>query len=68
MRAGARGRIDGQRRIVIPAAPKVADRELSGLPFTIQIGLGKLEITCIAGRDLLRLLLELAQASGGALV
>jgi hypothetical protein len=46
----------------------VAYRELSGLPSTIRIGSGKLEITCIDARDPLRRLMELAQASGGTLV
>jgi hypothetical protein len=46
----------------------VAYRELSGLPSTIRIGPGKLEITCIDAQDLLRQLMELAQASGGRLV
>jgi len=42
----------------------VAYRERSGLPSTIRIGPGKLEITCIDAQDLLRQLIELAQASG----
>ncbi len=54
-----------QRSIVIPAAPNVADRELSGLPSTIRMGPGKLELACIDAQDLLRQLMELAQASGG---
>jgi hypothetical protein len=57
-----------QRRIVIPAAPNVAYRELSGLPSTIGIGPGKLEITCIDAKDPLHKLMELAQAGGGTLV
>jgi hypothetical protein len=57
-----------QRRIVIPAAPNVTYRELSGLASTIRIGPGKLGITCIDAQDLFRQLVELAQASGGTLV
>jgi hypothetical protein len=57
-----------QRRIVIPAAPNVAYRELSGLPSTIRTGPGKLKITCIDAQGLLRQLMELAQASGGTLL
>ena len=62
------GRDLAQPSIVISAAPNVAYRELSGLPSTIRIGSGKLEITCIDARDPLRRLMELAQASGGTLV
>jgi hypothetical protein len=58
----------GQRRIVIPAAQNLAYRELSGPPATIRIGPGKLEITRIDAQDLLRQLMELAQARGGTLV
>ncbi|HTB11543.1 MAG TPA: hypothetical protein VK752_08230 [Bryobacteraceae bacterium] len=43
-----------QRRIVIPAAPNVEYRELSGLPPTIRLGPGKLELACIDAQDLLR--------------
>jgi hypothetical protein len=57
-----------QRRIVIPAAPNVAYRELSGLPSTIRIGPGKLEVAWIVVHDLLRQFMELAQASGDTLV
>jgi hypothetical protein len=39
-----------QRGIVIPAAPNVAYRELSGLPSTIRIGPGKLETTASTRR------------------
>jgi hypothetical protein len=42
-------------------------RELSGLPSTMRIGPGKLEITCIDARDPLRRLRELTQAGGGTL-
>ena len=50
------------RRITIPAAPDVAYRELSGLPSTIHLAPGRLEITCSDAQDLLRQLMELAQA------
>jgi hypothetical protein len=57
-----------QRRIVIPAPPNVPYRELSSLPSTIRTGPGKLESTCIDAQDLLRELMELAQASLGTLL
>jgi len=49
------------RRVKIPIAPDVAFRELSGLPRTIRLAPGKLEITCTDAQDLLRQLMELAQ-------
>jgi hypothetical protein len=64
---------DSNRRIVIPAAPNMAYREPSGLPSTIRIGPGKMQITCSDARDMLCQLselcqlMELAQASGGTL-
>jgi hypothetical protein len=42
------------RRIVIPAAPNLAYRELRGFPSTIRIGPGKLELTRIDAQDLHR--------------
>jgi hypothetical protein len=50
------------RRIIIPTAPDVAYRELSGLPSTVRLTPGKLEVTCSDAQDLLRQLMELAQA------
>jgi len=46
----------------------VAYRELSGLPSTIRIGPGKIEITSTDALDLLRQLMELGQSNGGTLV
>ena len=51
-----------RRRITIATAPDVAYRELDGLPATIRLAPGKLEITCSDAQDLLRQLMELAQA------
>ena len=51
-----------QRRISIPVAPDVAYRELAGLPSSIRLAPGKLEITCSDAQDLLRQLMELAHA------
>jgi len=56
------GRELAQRRIPIPAAPHVVYRALDGLPSTIRLAPGKLEITCNDAEDLLRQLMELAQA------
>jgi hypothetical protein len=50
------------RRITIPTASDLAWRELSGLPATIRLSPGHLEITCSDGQDLLRQLMELVQA------
>jgi hypothetical protein len=50
------------RRIQIVRAPDVAYRELDGLPATIRLAPGKLEIACTDVQDLLRQLMELAQA------
>lgn len=52
----------GARRIAIPTAPGVFHRQLSGLPASIRLAPGKLEITCSNAQDLLRQLMELAQA------
>jgi hypothetical protein len=43
-------------------APGVAYRQLDGLPSTIRLAPGKLEVTCSDAQDLLRQLMELAQA------
>jgi hypothetical protein len=51
-----------QRRITIQAAPDVMHRELGELPPTIRLAPGQLTITCIDAQDLLRQLMELAQA------
>ena len=50
------------RRIVIPVAPDVRGREVAGLPATIRLAPGLLEISCTDPTDLLRQLMELAQA------
>jgi hypothetical protein len=50
------------RRITIEVAPDVAYRELDGLPSTIRLAPGRLEVTCSDAQDLLRQLMELAQA------
>lgn len=50
------------RRIAIEIAADVATRELDGLPSTICLRPGKLEIACSDAHDLLRQLMELAQA------
>jgi hypothetical protein len=51
-----------QRRILIPMVPDVAYRELAGLRASIRIAPGRLEIACTDAEDLLRQLMELAQA------
>ena len=56
-----------QHPIVIPAAPYAAHAN-SPACFHIPHWPGKLETTCIDAQDLLRQLMELAQASGGKLV
>jgi len=45
-----------------PTVPDLAQRELDGLPSTIRLAPGRLEITCSDAQDLLRHLMELAQA------
>jgi len=50
------------RRIVIPVAPDLAERQIEGLPATIRLTAGRLEISCSDAQDLLRQLMELAQA------
>lgn len=40
----------------------MAYRQLDGLPSTIRLAPGKLEVTCSDAQDLLRQLMELAQA------
>lgn len=50
------------RKVTIATAPDLAQRELAGLPSTIRLASGRLEITCSDAQDLLRQLMELAQA------
>jgi hypothetical protein len=50
------------RRIVIPVARDLAERQIEGLPETIRLSTGRLEIVCCDAQDLLRQLMELAQA------
>lgn len=50
------------RRIKIVAAPDLTQRQLEGLPATIRLSAGRLEITCSDAQDLLSQLMELAQA------
>jgi hypothetical protein len=50
------------RRIKIPIAPDVRGREVAGLPATIRLAPGRLEISCTDPTDLLSQLMELAQA------
>lgn len=69
---GRRERLGGQlaeaarehkaRRIKIPVSADVRGREVAGLPATIRLAPGRLEISCTTATDLLSQLMELAQA------
>lgn len=50
------------RAVKIPMAKDIWGREVAGLPATIRLAPGRLEITCTDPTDLLRQLMELAQA------
>lgn len=50
------------RRILIPVTPEMRGREVAGLPATVRLAPGRLEISCRDAADLLQQLMELAQA------
>lgn len=50
------------RRILIPVTPEMRGREVAGLPATIRLAPGLLEISCTDPENLLQQLMELAQA------
>lgn len=52
------------RAVRVPVAPDVWRREVRDLPSTVTLSKGRLEITCTGAEDLLRQLMELAQAVG----
>lgn len=52
------------RAVIVPVAPDVWSREIADLPATVTLSPGRLEITCRGAEDLLRQLMELAQAVG----
>lgn len=52
------------RAVRVPVSPDVWGREVDGLPATVKLSPGRLEITCTGAEDLLRQLMELAQAVG----
>lgn len=49
-------------KVKIPVAPDVWGREVAGLPSTVKLSPGRLEIACTDATDMLRQLMELAQA------
>lgn len=51
------------RAVEIPVAPDVWGREVRDLPETVRISPGRLEITCADAQDLMRQLMEVAQAA-----